>query len=563
MERYKLSDIANLASQLKRGPRRLRLRQLLNIQFLLTVVERGKLYPFEFVCHVLTGYRPASESVGDQHLLDGELLTTDLVLLAEDLSEDAALTVGPWIEPLFSVNELAARFDVSTKTIFRWRRRGLVGWKFRFEDHRKRLLFPDRCVRQFVAHHAELVTRGAAFSQLSDAERKSIVERARVLVQGGQRTVNAVARQIASETGRAVETIRLILKSYSDAHPEVGLFNRLAARGEGDELRLAIWEAYSDGASVEALAQRFGRPATWVYRLVTQMRARQLKQERIEYIASPEFDDPEAEQRLLHEDPPEGLWQSRGEGARRVPSDLPPYLAQLFRLPLLTPAGEVTLFRRMNYLRYRAARRLAEIDPESVRASELDEIERLLAAATAIKNDIVQANLRLVVSIAKRHVRPHQDLFELVSDGNVSLMRAVDKFDYTRGFKFSTYASWAVIRNFARTIPEQHLHHERYQTGWDEVLERAALPAAAEGVESDQLAAMRGTLERMLESLDLRERTILRQRYGLEGRHGAQTLEQIGQRLGVSKERIRQLESRAIAKLRASFANEVEKLLGS
>ncbi len=563
MERYKLSDIANLASQLKRGPRRLRLRQLLNIQFLLTVVERGKVYPFEFICHALTGFRPVGESDSDQQLLDGGLLTTDLVLLAEDLSEDAALTVGPWIEPLFCVNELATRFEVSTKTIFRWRRRGLVGWKFRFEDHRKRLLFPDRCVRQFVAHHADLVTRGAAFSQLSESEREIIVSRARALVQGGQRTINGVARQIATETGRAVETIRLILKSYNDAHPEVGLFNRLAARAEGDELRLAIWEAYTDGASVEALAQRFGRPAQWIYRAVTQMRARHLKEQRIEYIASPEFDAPDAEQRLLGEDPPEGLWQSRSEGTRRAPSDLPPYLAQLFRLPLLTAAGEVTLFRRMNYLRYQAARRLAAIDPETVRASELDEVERLLAAAAAVKNDIVQANLRLVVSIAKRHIRPNQDLFELVSDGNVSLMRAVDKFDYTRGFKFSTYASWAVIRNFARTIPEQHLHHERYQTGWEEVLETAPLPAAPDGVESDQLAAMRSTLERMLDCLDLRERTILRQRYGLEGRHGAQTLEQIGQRLGVSKERIRQLEVRAIAKLRASFADEVEKLLSS
>jgi RNA polymerase primary sigma factor len=185
-----------------------------------------------------------------------------------------------------------------------------------------------------------------------------------------------------------------------------------------------------------------------------------------------------------------------------------------------------------------------------------------LEQAARVKNEIVQANLRLVVSIAKRHMTHGQDLFELISDGNVSIMRAVDKFDYTRGFKFSTYASWAVMKNYARTIPEQRRIGERYQTGWDEMLDTVGTLTGDEA-ENDQQAAVRGTLDRMLATLDARERCILRQRYGLDDRGQPQTLEQIGRRLGVSKERIRQLEARAMTKLRGGFEADVERLLGA
>ena len=84
----------------------------------------------------------------------------------------------------------------------------------------------------------------------------------------------------------------------------------------------------------------------------------------------------------------------------------------------------------------------------------MDRIDRLAEESLRTKNQIVQANLRLVVSIAKRHVTASEDFFGLVSDGNMSLIRAVEKFDYSRGNKFSTYASWAIMKNFARTIPD-------------------------------------------------------------------------------------------------------------
>ena len=93
--------------------------------------------------------------------------------------------------------------------------------------------------------------------------------------------------------------------------------------------------------------------------------------------------------------------------------------------------------------------------------------------ANDVKDLLISCNMRLVVSIAKRHAGQTDNFFELLSDGNMSLIRAVEKFDYSRGNKFSTYASWAIMKNFARSIPDEKHRRERYVTGHEEVFDAA------------------------------------------------------------------------------------------
>ncbi len=559
MSDYRRAELAALAAQLKRGPRRLRLRQLAGIEFALTLIDPSGTYPLAFVTHLLTGYRPRARGDTESPLLPGDALLADLITLAEDLSSDAQMPPEAWPGVLFTIDQLAERFRVSTKTIFRWHRRGLLGWRLRCRDGRLRLFFPERSVRRFVAAHSALVDRGRGFSQLSTAERERIITRAGELAEAGCETIHAAARALSAETGRAVETIRLILKQYDEAHPGSGLFNRSPLRVAADDQRLQIWEAHQDGASVETLARRFDRPVREIYAVLTEMRARELLSRRIDFVPSDEFEQPDAEQRILH-DPALKHPTAEATPPGRIPPDLPPYLRRLFELPLLTPAGEVALFRKMNYLKFRADRLRRRIDPGQARAADLDAIERLLEQAAEVRNQIVQANLRLVVSVAKRHMRPGVDFWELVSDGNMSLMRAVDRFDYTRGFKFSTYATWALVRNYARARIEQTLRHERYQTGREELLGDLARVDPREP-EGDDRQLLRRRLDEMFESLDPRERTILRQRFGLEGSGQPRTLEQIGRSIGVSKERVRQIAARAIERLRRDFADQILQLL--
>ena len=247
--------------------------------------------------------------------------------------------------------------------------------------------------------------------------------------------------------------------------------------------------------------------------------------------------------------------------AKRVrrPSGLPAYLASLYEVPLLTREQEVWLFRKFNYLKYKAATLREQLDIERPSARLMDQIERLYDEAVAIKNRIVRANLRLVVSIAKRRVSPGDSFFDLVSDGNMSLIRAAEKFDYARGNKFSTYASWAIMKNYARTIPDEHKRRDRFRAADMELLQSAADRRSDEYQQRMAVSDRLKQVGKFLNRLDSREQTIIIRRYGLDHEQSPQTLKEVGSALGVTKERVRQIEAKALGKLRE--AAEAEAML--
>jgi len=240
----------------------------------------------------------------------------------------------------------------------------------------------------------------------------------------------------------------------------------------------------------------------------------------------------------------------------RRPSGLPPYLASLYEIPLFTREQEQHIFRKLNYLKYKAEKLRSTLDVKNPKNSVMDQIEQYYESAVETKNQIVRANLRLVVSIAKRHVGQNENFFELVSDGNMSLLRAVEKFDFARGNKFSTYASWAIMKNFARTIPNEFRQRDRYRTSHDELF------AATEEYRSDWYEQESAQAEReaqigkILRRLDDREKRIIMHRFGLDHSQEPQTLKEVGAELGVTKERVRQIEARALNKLRAAAQQE-------
>ena len=183
------------------------------------------------------------------------------------------------------------------------------------------------------------------------------------------------------------------------------------------------------------------------------IRACRILEAEIEYVSHPSFNDPGAHDEILSPMPE----PTQGKGTRRSkpPADLSSYLTGIWGAPLLSREQEAHLFRKMNYLKYLADRLRNRIDPRRPSTVDLDEIERLQAEALKLKNMIVEANLRLVISIARQRIRPGYDLSERVSDGNFALIKAVDRFDFGRGNKFSTYASWAILNELARYDRQQ------------------------------------------------------------------------------------------------------------
>ena len=232
---------------------------------------------------------------------------------------------------------------------------------------------------------------------------------------------------------------------------------------------------------------------------------------------------------------------------------MPPYLAALYEVALLTPGQEKHAFRKMNYLKYKASKVREGIDPARPEESDIDQVEAWFLEQEAVRNLIISSNLRLAVSLAKCHATPDKDIFELISDANLSLIKAVRKFDFARGNKFSTYATWAITKNFARTIPEEYTHKSRFTTNYDGGLERATAQCEDEDARLERDKMRKDKVTKILQTLDERERTIINYRYGLEPGHEPMGLREIGAKMVVTKERIRQIEARAVKKLRAAM----------
>jgi RNA polymerase primary sigma factor/RNA polymerase sigma factor len=536
--------------QVRFSPREKKIEQVDAAERLLAELDPKRVYTYEYLCYRITNYRP--ESYPDLRIL-GEEAAHDLRLFVEDLSDAAEVEARDAGEEVFTVDDLSRRFQVSTKTIARWRRQGLVSRRFVF-DGRKRVGFLMSSVQRFVDRNQEKVRRGMSFSQLTEEERRGIIERARRLALAGGCPAE-VTKRLSRHTGRSVETIRYTLKQFDRDHPEMAIFpdNHGPIR---EETKKKIYQQYRRGEAIEILAKRYCRTRSSIYRILNEMRARRIFELPLEYIPNDLFSRirTEKQEREILGPAPLGDVVLKKP---KLPSGLPPYLASLYDVPLLNREQEVHLFRKMNYLKYKASRLRAQLDPVRPKARLMDQIEALHDASVAVKNEIISANLRLVVSIAKRHVGPTESFFELVSDGNISLIRAVEKFDFARGNKFSTYASWAIMKNFARTIPDEHRHRDRFRTS------QAEMFVATEDVRSDQYeqeAAQiqrESQVERILARLDEREQKIIISRFGLDRGHEPATLKEVGAEMGVTKERVRQIEARALSKLRRAAQEEM------
>jgi RNA polymerase primary sigma factor len=325
-------------------------------------------------------------------------------------------------------------------------------------------------------------------------------------------------------------------------------------------------------------------------------------------LATDEPDD--AVRRRLHLVKP-GRAQSGGDRGGGSSDPVRVYLKEIGRVALLTGPEEVTLARRIE-AGSQAAVRLAELAAagrlEELALTPRRRLERTARDGERAKSELIQANLRLVVSIAKRYVGRGMQLLDLIQEGNLGLMRAVEKFDYTKGFKFSTYATWWIRQAITRAIADQartiripvHMVESinkvhRIQRQMMQELEReptmAELGAKVdmtpervreilrisqdplsldspvgeaddsnlsdfiEDTQADapaEMAARKMLGDAVIEALSElsdREKQVLRLRFGLDDGQ-ARTLEEVGREFGVTRERIRQIEAKTLAKLR-------------
>ncbi|NEB74816.1 RNA polymerase sigma factor [Streptomyces sp. SID14478] len=312
-------------------------------------------------------------------------------------------------------------------------------------------------------------------------------------------------------------------------------------------------------------------------------------------------------------EPPEPVRSVRADTGGPSSDLFRQYLREIGRIPLLTAAEEVDLARRVEAGLFAEEKLAHAPDLDSQLAVDLD---KLVVMGRMAKRRLIEANLRLVVSVAKRYVGRGLTMLDLVQEGNLGLIRAVEKFDYARGYKFSTYATWWIRQAMSRALADQartirvpvHVvelinrvvrvqrrmlqergyeptpeevaaHLDLAPERVSEVLRLAQEPVslhapvgeeddvalgdliedgdATSPVESAAFLLLREHLEAVLSTLGERERKVVQLRYGLaDGR--PRTLEEIGRIFGVTRERIRQIESKTLNKLRDhAFADQL------
>ena len=225
---------------------------------------------------------------------------------------------------------------------------------------------------------------------------------------------------------------------------------------------------------------------------------------------------------------------------------------------LLSAAEEKTLFLQMHYARFRVARLQKKIGGGTPTPLQARQLLRWYRLALQRRDQIAQCNLALVLAMAKRVRAIDMDFADLVSEGNMALLRAIEKFNVARGFKFSTYACRSILKAFGRVGMKQSRYRQLFPTDFDPALERSDQSSQrSDQHESDCASIVRQIVQTNSAVLTHLERQIISHRFALDrpdDRHAANlTLEQVGKLVGLTKERVRQIQKIALTKIRRAL----------
>lgn len=543
MKQVKNEILSRFFDELRFAPIEQKEMELTRAEELLTIVDPHREYPFEFICYKITDYRPKG-GISDK-FISGTDLINGLTLFINKVATQLVQNAADQPEIILTADQIAKNISVSTKTIHRWHKKGLRGRVYIFKDGKKKLGFSQSTVDNFLAQNPGIVKKAGNFSRLTSDEKNRIIALSSELATKKRANRNQIIQQVATQTHRSPETIRMLLVKHDIESKEISPFRKSFGKMHPRDIK-QLCKLYNQGIAIEELMAKYDRSRSSIYRIINNQRAKDLLAKKVSFIQSPEFQAPVKTVKIL------------SQSIEKLISSI-----NIQKNTLLNRDQEIELFRRYNYLKYLSCTRLDSLKPGRCRGRDLREIEAWLKEAEQIKKLIIEANLRLVASIAGKHLYIGAAMGDFVSEGNFSLMRAVEKFDYTRGYRFSTYATWAIAKDFARKIPEEARRPDKHAA--------ADMSNIQQDMRIGDIVDF-GSIERVHHSLDEviknnlteREQFIIRNHFALEPgpvKKKPKTLKQIGDFLNLSSERVRQIELGALQKLRQNLSGEEFDLL--
>lgn len=230
-------------------------------------------------------------------------------------------------------------------------------------------------------------------------------------------------------------------------------------------------------------------------------------------------------------------------------SDLPRYIAKMYTIPLLSNKGEQLLFKKMNFLRYSADQIHLKRKGKKVGLHQTRKYNSYLSEADTIQKQIIEANLRLAFSIARKFSGGKISFDDLVSEANLILLKAVRKFDYSKGFRFSTYATHSIQRHIYGLMKKTQ-RKDKKEVNTSETILRETVIATDQDIDIHTEEKVKMLLTNMGHNLEEREQHIIRERFGFNKTGKTRTLQSLSDDLGLCKERVRQLHHKALEKLK-------------
>jgi RNA polymerase sigma factor (sigma-70 family) len=552
MADYIISAVRDLKNQLSYSPPKIKSEQLDRMEKLFFSLQPGKSYPFGYIFYSITEHECTSRDA--EKFFEAGVLRPDLRLLYSNISSGFVSAVPPDGGRLVPLADVEKRFSVSARTLYRWRRRGLLVRRYRQKCGAVRFLVRESTLESFVRENEDLISGAESRGKTADVPQDRIVARSRELARGREWGISRVVDELSREFSRSRETIRLAIRTWEDEHPADKIFTD-SPRALSEDERGRIVEKYLSDRSIDELVRNFDCSRSTIYRVIRDVRTDEITNDVPEYVYNPEFDSPAAEAMILGPvkapDHPEkkiyeGDWRFKNATG---------YFRDLYDLPILEREEEVDLFRRYNFAKYMTAKLKREQADGALSRRVFERMSRYEDVALGTRNRIIEANLRLVISIARHHARPSVPLDCLISEGNMSLLRAVEKFDYSFGFRFNTYLSWALMKDFSKHLAREYRRTVKFRPVEPENFTFLAVQST-EGAPDETMSAaeLNALLKNAVDSLPERENVVLRARYGLDGRK--LSLREIGGAIGVTKERVRQIEEMALLRIRAALTHE-------
>jgi RNA polymerase sigma factor (sigma-70 family) len=273
-----------------------------------------------------------------------------------------------------------------------------------------------------------------------------------------------------------------------------------------------------------------------------------LLDENYSYMDSPTFRHKRVEAELFTEDAERELpLTSWYQPTRDDVADFGGSPPQLMKGP-----EERLMFLRFNYCKKRLSalqKQIRSLGLTMTRAREFLDWHRKFEH---FREYLVRTNLALVLAMAKRTRLGEVDFAEVVSEGNMALLRAVDKFSADRGFKFSTYACRAILKAFSRTAMKSSKHRTRFPVEFEPEMEQSDwADRRRDTIEDDCIDELKAIVDRNLADLSMVEQAVIKRRFNWQqAEESPMTLEEVGKTIGVTKERVRQIQNKALAKIR-------------